>query len=177
LNLLGIGSYSPAGFHCDISKSAIIALSVITIAVNSICIILIVIYIFKECRRRKKLYFVSYKAKALFPIFFLIHSFGDVIFNIVSLISNGEDAIGYNTGITVVASLLPVCFFTGLILYFRLIIGFLNGYAKMMSPASAEKVKTRFATLSYFSWYVYIYALYIDKYIYIYVYIHVCINT
>jgi hypothetical protein len=113
-----------------------------------------VIYIAKECNRKNSLYFLSFHAKALFPIFFLLHGFGDVIFNAMKLASNGEKTIGYDTSVTIVAALVPVAFFTGLILYFRLIIGFLNGYARMMSSESCAKVKTRFATLSFFSWFI-----------------------
>jgi hypothetical protein len=72
----------------------------------------------------------------------------------MKLVSEEKDSIGYSTKITIVASLLPVFLFSGLILYFRLIIGFLNGYACMMSADSCKKVKTRFAKLSFLSWFI-----------------------
>mmetsp|Transcript_15354 Transcript_15354/g.14724 ORF Transcript_15354/g.14724 Transcript_15354/m.14724 type:complete len:396 (+) Transcript_15354:229-1416(+) len=148
----GKGDYSRGGLHCDINKDAITGLNITAIIVNVICCILIVIYVVKECRRKKKLYFLSFHAKALFPIFFLLHGVGDIIFNAMKIASNGERTIGYDVAITIVSSLLPPVFFTGLILYFRLIIGFLNGYARMMSSDSCAKVRTRFASLSFCSW-------------------------
>jgi hypothetical protein len=111
-------------------------------------------YIFKECRRRNKLYFLSFQPKSLFPIFFLLHSLGDMVYNIIKLNSNGVASIGNDVRITIVAMITPLVFFTGLVLYFRLIIGFLNGYARMMSKASAEKVRTRFAFLSFLSLFI-----------------------
>jgi hypothetical protein len=109
----GKGDYSRGGTHCDINKDAITGLNITAIVVNAICCILIVIYIVNECRRKKRLYFLSFHAKALFPIFFLLHGFGDIIFNAIKLASNGEQAIGYDVGITIVGALLPVVFFTG----------------------------------------------------------------
>jgi hypothetical protein len=44
--------------------------------------------------------------------------------------------------------------YTGLILYFRLIIGFLNGYARMMSSDSCAKVRTRYTFFTYICLYI-----------------------
>jgi hypothetical protein len=72
----------------------------------------------------------------------------------MKLVSKGKNTIGNNMEITIVASLLHVVLFSGLILYFRLIISFLNGYAHMMSSSHSEKVRIRIGTLKFFSWFI-----------------------
>jgi hypothetical protein len=134
--------------------AALTVLNYIDICVATICNVIIIIYIFHECRRKKKLYFLSLHAKELFPLFFLLHGIGIIIFNIMKLTSELKDTIGHSTGITIVASLLPVFLFTGLVLYYSLIFSFLKGYSRIMSPASSQKVKSRFACLSYFSYFI-----------------------
>jgi hypothetical protein len=154
INQIGIGDYSRDGIHCDLNMSAVKVLNIIDICVATICNLLILLYIVRECHKKKSPYFLSLNAKSLFPLLFLFYGIGVVIFNIIKLISEGKNTIGYDEKITIIASLLPVFLFSGLILYFRLIIGFLNGYACMMSADSCNKVKTRFAKLSFLSFFI-----------------------
>lgn len=150
----GIGDYSFNGSHCDINEASIEALNIINICVASTCNLLIILYIINECRRKGKLYFLSSHPKALFPLFFLLYGIGIIIFNSMKLVSKGKHTIGNNMEITIVASLLHVVLFSGLIIYFRLIISFLNGYAHMMSSSHSEKVRIRIGILKIFSWFV-----------------------
>jgi hypothetical protein len=134
--------------------TAVTALNIIDICITSICNLLIIAYIVRKCLQKHRLYFLSFTAKASFPLFFLLYGSGIFIFNLMKLVSNGGDTIGYDIKITIVASLLQVFLFSGLVLYFRLIITFMLGYARMMSAVSSQKVRTRFASLSFFSWFI-----------------------
>jgi hypothetical protein len=103
---------------------------------------LILRFLIIRCIEKKSVFIFQKNSRSLFPLVFLLHGLGDVIFAILK-VGTENSSVGIDLPITIVAFFNPFFFLVGLVMYFMVIIKFLDGYARMMSPSSRAKVEKR----------------------------------
>lgn len=128
---------------CYLNSESIRILSYVGISGASICNILLLRFLIVRCIEKKSIFIFSWTSRSLFPLLFLIHGFGDVIFAILK-VTMKNSSVGNDAPITVVAFALPVFFFFGNVLYYVVILNFLKKYAQMMTPERREKTEKIF---------------------------------
>ena len=83
----------------------------------------------------------------MLPFFFLLHGIGDTTFCILKLQPKNIPLVGKDVLLTIIAFICPMSMFSGLVLYYMVIINFLKSYSCMMSAESKVKVEQRFLKL------------------------------
>ena len=139
------------GIDCDIDIVSVTVLSYLDIIVASFCNFLIVRYLVVRFLERSHTCCGPFtQAKQILPYFFLLHGLGDVCFCLLKVCTVGYTDIplvGKDISITLVSLICPTSIFAGLTLYYVVVINFLKGYACMMTPASRDKVYSRYLHL------------------------------
>jgi hypothetical protein len=147
ISFAGEGDFTTSsGLECYMDLRALDVLSIVVICFTTVCNLLTFrVFIYRSMS--KTISFCSTDPKSLFPIFFLLHGIGDFLFAVLKLHSQHRSIVGRDAPVTVIAALLPILCYCGLVLYSRVVMKFLKGYSCMMTPESRGKVDRRFASL------------------------------
>ena len=147
ISFAGEGDFTTSsGLYCDMNQRALNVLSIVVICFATVCNLL-TFRVFISRSMSKTVSFCSTDPKTVFPIFFLLHGIGDFLFAVLKLRSKNRLIVGRDAPVTVVAAILPIFCYCGLVLYYRVVMKFLKGYSCMMLPESRGKIDRRFASL------------------------------
>jgi hypothetical protein len=120
---------------------------------STLCNILLLRFLIVRCIEKKSLFIFRWNSKSLFPLFFLLHGIGDFIFSILK-VTTKNSSLGNDLPVTVVVYTLACFFFTGFVLYYMVLLNFLQGYTRMMNPISRKKVENFFSLSKKLAWLV-----------------------
>jgi hypothetical protein len=145
-------SVDSSGPECLINYRAVRILSYFVIIIPLICSILIGRHYIVLTKRKK----LSWEYKNVFPFFFFILGISNALFGVLKLsYQDGQQPlIGRDLSVSLILFFSISFCFTGMVIYLQVIVQFLQGYSRMMSPASRERVAQRFAQVAYYSWFI-----------------------
>ena len=135
------------GSDCDINRTSLTVLYSCAIASTFFCIAVISRYLFIRSIEKKFLCYISYEPKMLFPWVFLLQLWFQLLFSVLKLIYKEQQTIGKNLLITLIAGILSVLVFFGLVVYFLVVLKSLRGYTTVLSDEQNMVINDRFQML------------------------------
>lgn len=148
-------AFNTSGPECLINHMGIRVLSYLCIIIPSVCNFLVIGHYISMAMRKKTSIVITREYKTIFPFCFLIMGIAYSIFGIlkVAYLDGQQPLIGRDFSISFVGFICDVFCFAGLVTYLQVIIQFLEGYSRMMTPESRERVHQRFLSLGFYSWF------------------------
>jgi hypothetical protein len=118
---------------------------------STLCNILLLRFLIVRCIEKKSLFIFRRNSRNMFPLFFLLHGIGDFVFSVLK-VTMKNSSVGNDLPITVLACSVLCFSFTGIVLYYMVLLNFLKGYTRMINPVSREKVEKRFSLFKKVAW-------------------------
>ena len=135
------------GLDCDISKISLKFLYSLIIATSIFNGLQIAHYLILRSYEKKVYFYISWQPRLLFPWVFLVELSVQAMFSIIKLIYGEELLVGRDMNITCLLELSGVLSFYGLILYFFVVLKFLQTYTTMLVKERREKLESQYAFL------------------------------
>lgn len=151
--MIDVGDFAiTKGKYCEINILAIQILSILSLISASYSCSVIFRYLIIQCYKRRTIFIFTAKAKSLFPLFFLLFDATGIF--VVSLKLTGSN-IGRDILITVFMSVQNTFLFTGLVLYYFVVMNFLqmNMRGMVLIPGTVMgKIEKKLTELGLYAW-------------------------
>jgi hypothetical protein len=146
-------SFGTSGPECLIHYMGVRVLSYFCIVIPGICNILLIGHYICIVIRKKGL--ITREYKNMFPFFFFIMGSAYSVFGILKIAypDGQQPLIGRDFSISFALLIADSFCFAGLLTYLQVIIKFLEGYSRMMSTESRERVHERLLQVGFYSWF------------------------
>ena len=144
------------GANCTINITSILCLSILDLVLSTAFLLLITRYISVRIRT---ITCRSMEPKSLCPFAFAAFGVVDFLCAISKLAYAEPALVGRDIGISILQSMFVFSCFISLTLYYRVVLKFLKGYARMMSSDDRNNLRHYYSVLQKYSWLIVLFSI------------------